>query len=159
MTSKTDAELALLQMDLNEINEEIEITQNYLQDLRLSLSSSKESPAPGNPEELEGLVKRKLKKFDEYIELCKQESQQKAYLSSLLQENSRPLNPYKLPNSIFSEKYEISAKSQRLQAKIRAIESEILEQRSRIPRISFPSLNLLLVLFLFLGFFIYFKFF
>ena len=137
---KKNPEINLLLLDLSELNIEINSAEFAIENLSKSLSLySKDSPAPKNPDQLELIITRKLKKFDTFIDLCNQESQKKLYLSSLLQESSKPLNQYQLPNSIMSEKFELSQKVLHIKEKISSLDSEILYYSSSLPSISIPT--------------------
>lgn len=136
MASAENAEKELLKRAIENINEEIEYANACIEDLKNTLSIP-HNPAPKNPDQLEDLLTTKLEKFDYYVELCRQESSKKSHISYLLQENSVHLNPYKLPNSILSEKLEIKSKMQKMRIHLQEIESQILKIRSKSGKFSF----------------------
>lgn len=140
--SKKNPEISLLLLDISELNLRIESAELEIEFLSKSLSLySKDSPAPKNPDQLELIITRKLKKFDTFIDLCSQESQKKLYLSSLLQESSKPLNQYQLPNSLISEKFELSQKVLQMRQKISSLDSELSYYRSSLPSIPIPKIQ------------------
>lgn len=134
--SAEKSEKILLKCAIEKINEEIEEVYDCIENLKNTLAIP-QNAAPMNPDRLEDLLKTKLIKFDQYIELCRQETLKKSHISYLLQDNSISLNPYKLPNTIFSEKYELNAKMQKMRKHLTEIEFQIKEIRSKTSRFSF----------------------
>lgn len=144
-----NTEKVLLKSAIEKINEEIEAVYDSIENLKNTLDIP-QNAAPMNPDQLEDLMNTKLQKYDQYIELCKQETLKKSHISYLLQDNSVPLNPYKLPNTILSEKYEINAKMQKMRKHLNEIEFQIKEIRSKTSRFSYilsPKPYLVLVVF------------